>query len=363
MTLSHVSVLLAPLQAPLVATSVGAALTIVVRKYGLRFQWCGRPLVHHTHNRPVPRLGGIAVYVAILTGGITTGFIFGFHTLAAALPILLAALPVLAIGAYDDLWHASPKTKILAQLAAVAILLAANWGIGQHTSVGRGLLLVLWILLTTNSFNLIDGVDGLGSGTAIIIGSGLAIINFAAGNVPLGLLSLLLVAASIGFLPFNVSGPRIFLGDCGSLSLGFILAAIAFETPYNSKLTWTAVLAFGYPITETLFTMVRRTLKGRPLYQPDREHFHHKLRNAGFSILSTALVLCLIALAFVSLAVMIELGCPAWFCVACGVVLFLTVGKSFGYLRWRSVSQLRHVLRRSQEEEELPEIAGYLPYK
>lgn len=366
MTLNHATVMLAmlaPFQAPVVATSVGAALTVVVRKYGLRFQWCGLPLVHHTHTRPVPRLGGIAVYFAIVTGCVTTGLVFGFHTIAAVLPILLAVLPVLAIGAYDDLWHASPKTKIFAQILGAAILLAANWGIGQHTSVARGLLLVFWILLTTNSFNLIDGVDGLAAGTAIIIGGGLAAINFAAGNHALGALSLILLAASLGFLPFNVSGPKIFLGDSGSLSLGFILAAIAFETPHNSKLTWTAALVFGYPITETIFTLVRRMLKGRPLYQPDREHFHHKLRNSGISIFSTALVLCLVALAFVSLAVMIELGCPAWFSVACGFVLFLTMGKSFGYIRWRSLGQLRRVLRQAEEQEELPEIAGYLPYK
>src|SRR5579871_3371615 len=108
MTLSHAAVMLAPMQAPLVATSVGAALTIVVRRFGLRFQWCGLQLVHHTHSQPVPRLGGIAVYIAIVTGCLTAGFLFGFHNLNAVLPILLGALPVLAIGAYDDLWHASP---------------------------------------------------------------------------------------------------------------------------------------------------------------------------------------------------------------------------------------------------------------
>ena len=355
--------MLAPLQAPFVATSVGAALTVVVSRCGLRFQWCGLALAHHTHSRPVPRLGGIAVYAAILMGCLTAGMLFGFHHFSAVLPILLGALPVLAIGAYDDLWHASPKTKILAQLLGAVILLAANWGIGQHISLGRGLLLVAWILLTTNSFNLIDGVDGLGSATAIIIGGGLAAINFFAGNHALGVLSLVLVAASLGFLPFNLRGPKIFLGDCGSLSLGFILAAVASETPSHAKLTWTAVLLFGYPITETFFTLIRRMLKGRSVYRPDREHLHHKLRNSGLSVLSTVSFLCLIALAYVSLGVMIELGCPAWFSLACGFVLFLTVGKSFGYMRWRTVAKLRRVMRRASEQEDLPEIAGYLPYK
>src|ERR1700689_5018231 len=209
MIVSHALLMFAPLQAPFVATSVGAALTLVVRTYGMRFQWCGVPLVHHTHTRPIPRLGGIAVYIAIATGCMTMGLAFGFHAMRAPLPILLGVLPVLAIGAYDDLWHASPKTKILAQLLGAAILLGTNWVLGAHVSVPEALLLMFWIVLTTNSFNLIDGVDGLASGNAIVIGLGLAFINFVAGSHTLGALSLILVAACAGFLPFNLKGPRI----------------------------------------------------------------------------------------------------------------------------------------------------------
>lgn len=364
MTVSHPFAILAQFQAPCIAAiAVGAGLTMLARDFGLKFQWCGVPLTHHTHTHPVPRVGGIAVYTGIVIACLATGFLVGFREFAVVLPILVAALPVLLVGAYDDLRHASPRTKIIAQLFGAAILVALNWQLGIHFTYTHSLLLVLWIVLTTNSFNLIDGVDGLASSTAIVIGVSLGIVNFLVGDPALGALSLVLVAACLGFLPFNLCGPKIFLGDCGSLSLGFILSAIAFETPHGSKLHWTALAYFGYPLTETFFTLVRRSLKARKLAKPDREHFHHKLRHSGLSALQTTGVLALLALTFACIGLMLDLGFSRWIAVGCACVLFLSVAKAFGYLRWRTVMQLRRVLRRHSQDENLPQIAGYLPYK
>jgi UDP-GlcNAc:undecaprenyl-phosphate GlcNAc-1-phosphate transferase len=294
---------------------------------------------------------------------IASGFLTGFQGFALVLPILLAALPVLLVGAYDDLRHATPKTKVIAQLLGAAILLFANWRFGMHVSFSHALLLMFWIVLTANSFNLIDGVDGLASGTAIVIGVCLGAVNFVLGDPALGVLSLMLVASCLGFLPFNLCGPKIFLGDCGSLSLGFILAAIAFETPHGSRLHWTAIAFFGYPLAETFLTLVRRALKGRKLTRPDREHFHHKLRHSGLSAIQTTVVLALLALTFASVGLMLDLGSSRWLAVGCALILFLTVAKTFGYLRWRTVTKFKRVLRRHGEDQDLPEIVGYLPFK
>jgi UDP-GlcNAc:undecaprenyl-phosphate GlcNAc-1-phosphate transferase len=227
------------------------------------------------------------------------------------------------------------------------------------------LVLPAWLVISTNSFNLIDGLDGLATGTAIIIGSGLAIINFFSGNFVLAVFSIVMVAACLGFLPFNLVSPRIFLGDSGSLTIGFILAAIAFETPRETRLPWTALVLFGYPLTETTLTIVRRMLKGRSVFRPDREHMHHRMRHAGFSTAQAAFVLCLLALTFASLAVMIGLGASHWLAMGGATVLFLSVAKSFGYLRSRTLKRLRRRLAVSHQpkQEELPDIAGYLPFK
>lgn len=364
MIVSYSPVLLAEIQVPILAGSAGAALTLIVRKCGFHFQWCRSPLLHHTHKNPVPRLGGIAVFTAIVAACLFGELRFGLRSFLPVLPILLAGIPVLLVGAYDDLRHASPKSKVLAQLAGAAVLLLAHSFHGP-LPLTEWLLLPAWLVITTNSFNLIDGLDGLAAGSAVIIALGLAAINIAVGNLAVAAIAMIVAAACLGFLPFNFFARRIFLGDSGSLSIGFILAAIAFETPRVSTIPWTAMLLFGFPLTDTTLTIVRRALKGRSLFRPDREHLHHKLRHAGLSAVRSTGVLLLVALAFVSLGVMLGLGSSHWLCVGCGALLFLAVAKSFGYLRTRKLFllHLRIAALRESRREDLPELAGYLPFK
>lgn len=361
---SHSPVILAEIQMPVMAGSAGAALTLVVKQCGFRFQWCGTLRVHHTHKDPVPRLGGIAVFLAIVIACILAEVMLGHRAFAPALPILFASVPVLLVGSYDDIRHASPKSKVLAQLAGAALLIAAHWISKGTVDAYELLLLPVWLVVTTNSFNLIDGLDGLASGTAVVIGLGLAMIHLTVGNFALGALSIITAAACLGFLPFNLIGPRIFLGDSGSLTIGFILAALAFETPRGSHLPWTALLLFGYPLSETALTVVRRALKGRILFRPDREHLHHKLRHSRLSVAQATLLLWMFALAFVSLGVALGLGASRWLTVGAGGILFLAAAKSFGYLSPRKLTLLRRRLALHQRRQEgLPDIAGYLPFK
>ena len=364
MIVSYSPVVLAEIQVPILAVSAGAALTLIVRKCGFHFQWCRSPLLHHTHKNPVPRLGGVAVFAAIAAACLFGELRFGLHSFLPVLPILLASIPVLLVGAYDDLRHASPKSKVLAQLAGAALLLFAH-SLHGPVPLSEWLLLPVWLVITTNSFNLIDGLDGLAAGSAVIIGLGLAVINLAVGNFAVAAIAMIVAAACLGFLPFNFVIRRIFLGDSGSLSIGFILAAIAFETPRVSTIPWTAMLLFGFPLTDTTLTIVRRALKGRALFRPDREHLHHKLRHAGFSSGRATGVLWLVAIAFVSLGVMLGLGASHWLSVGCGTLLFLAVAKSFGYLRTRNFSLLRLRISavRQPRREDLPDLAGYLPLK
>lgn len=359
------SVNLAEIQVPVLAGSVGAALTLIAQECGFRFQWCSSPLAHHTHKDPVPRLGGIAVFGAIVLACTIGEFALNYRSWSSALPILLGALPVLVVGAYDDLRHASPKAKIVAQLFGTALLVAAHWKVSGDVSIYDLLLLPCWLVITTNSFNLIDGVDGLAGSTAVIIAIGLFLVNVVSGNIGLAALSMITAAACLGFLPFNLIGPRIFLGDSGSLTLGFILAATAYETPRASAIPWMAIVLFGYPLTETALSILRRTVKERSLCRPDREHMHHKLRHSGFSAAQTASLLCLVAFGFACLGVILGLGGSRWIGVGSAVILFLAVAKSFGYFRRRTRALLRRriVALREPRQGSLPDIAGYLPFK
>ena len=363
MIVSHSPVFLAEIQLPIFACSAGAALTLITKRCGFRFQWCRSPLAHHTHTDPVPRLGGVAVFLAITLACALCSFLESAATFLPALTILGASLPVLLVGAYDDLCHASPKSKILAQLAGASVLLGAHWRAGGSISIYELLFVPAFLVIATNSFNLVDGIDGLASGTAVIMGVSLAIVNAALGNIALAALSAFVAAASLGFMPFNLLRSRIFLGDSGSLSLGFILAAIAIETPIGSASRWATLLFFGYPLLETALSILRRFLKARSVCRPDREHLHHKLLHSGYSALRASTVLWLISLAFASLAVMLCLGASTFVTLCAGMVLCFSLAKAFGYMRSRWLRLLRRRLTSAKEEQPLPDIAGYLPFK
>lgn len=363
MIVSLSPVFLAEIRLPVLACSVGAVLTLIVKQCGFRYQWCRSPLAHHTHTDPVPRLGGVAVFLAIALACGVSSLVAGLSAFLPALTILVASLPVLFVGAYDDLWHAGPKSKILAQLAGASIILAAHWQLSGSVSFFELLFVPAFLVIATNSFNLVDGIDGLASGTAVIMGVALAVVNFVLGNFALAALAAFVASASLGFMPFNVFRSRIFLGDSGSLSLGFILAAIAFETPIGSASRWSTLLFFGYPLLETSLSIFRRVLKGRGVCRPDREHLHHKLLHIGYSAFRASTVLWLISLAFASLAVMLCLGSSTFVTLCAGMVLYLASARAFGYLRSRWLRLLRRRLASSADEQPLPDIAGYLPFK
>lgn len=362
MIVSHSPALLAEVQMPVLACSVGSVLTLIVKQCGVRFQWCRSPLAHHTHSNPVPRIGGIAVFIAIASACAVSSLFVGAQ-MSPAFSVLLATLPVLCVGAFDDVRHASPKAKILSQLAGAVILLFTQWKLTGSISLFELLFVPAFLVITTNSFNLVDGIDGLASGIAVLLGLSLAIVNVALGNVALAVLSAVVAAASLGFLPFNLTRSRIFLGDSGSLSLGFILAAIAWETPIGNASRWATLLFFGYPLLETTLSIFRRFLRSRSLCRPDREHLHHKLLHSGYSALRASSVLWLISMAFASLAVMLCLGASTFVTLCAGMVLSLATARAFGYLRARWVRLLRRRFTSSPETDALPDIAGYLPFK
>src|SRR5258708_7705805 len=224
-------------------------------------------------------------------------------SLAPLTTILPPAILIFLLGIYDDRRDASPLLKFSVQAIAGAMLFAGGLRIfalpvlfGTHRfSWVTGLTLTIgWVIAITNAFNLIDGLDGLAAGSALF--STLVVFVVALlGNMSLiSLVALALAGAIVGFLRYNFNPATIFLGDCGSLFIGFMLSALALYGAQKAPTIIAVaipVVSFGLPILETSLSVLRRFIGGRPVFTADREHIHHKLLQRGMSHRQVVIVL------------------------------------------------------------------------
>ncbi len=278
-------------------------LTKYVRDLATAHGWVAAPaLERHLHSRPLPRFGGVAIFLSfLLTFAVAmpagwhylaVGFGLSFRTL---LTILLPGCLIFALGVYDDIHPVSPYVKVVVQAVAGAILFASGLRIldlpvifGTHQLPWfLGLpLTILWVLAITNAFNLIDGLDGLAAGSALFSTMVVFAVALVSRSFLVSLMALALAGSILGFLRFNFSPATIFLGDCGSLFIGFMLSALALQGAQKAPTIIAVaipVVSFGLPILETALSIVRRFLGGRPVFTADREHIHHKLLQRGLS--------------------------------------------------------------------------------
>jgi len=286
-------------------------LTKFVRDIAVRRGWVAAPTQErHLHDHSLPRLGGSAIVlsfslataVALGVGRFATHPHLNF-SLRPLQTILPPAILIFFLGIYDDVRGASPYLKFFVQALAGAMLFAGGLRIldlpvlfGTHQfSWYTGLpLTILWVVAITNAFNLIDGLDGLAAGSALF--STLVVFVIALlGNLSLiSLISLALAGAILGFLRYNFNPATIFLGDCGSLFIGFMLSALALYGAQKAPTIIAVaipVVSFGLPILETSLSVVRRLISGRPIFTADREHIHHKLLQRGMSHRQVVIVL------------------------------------------------------------------------
>jgi UDP-GlcNAc:undecaprenyl-phosphate GlcNAc-1-phosphate transferase len=271
------------------------------------------------HSTSVPRVGGVAVVLAAAAS--LGALILAEPRLGVMMPpftplasILLGTLLVFAVGLVDDLRPVRAQLKIAVQIAAALLVMASGLLIERLTVVGHtwqlGMLswpvTLAWIVGLTNAFNLIDGIDGLAAGIAVIAGTTCAAILVGRGHVAEAMLLCALVGAALGFLPYNFAPASIFLGDGGSLVFGFVLATTAI-TGWQKGATALAagvpILIFALPLADTLSALVRRTRRPpsagtstlggvlRQITEPDRQHIHHRLVELGWSTRTTVLVL------------------------------------------------------------------------
>lgn len=280
----------------LLSFMVGTCLTLVVRNRAVSWGWLDQAnSSRKVHARPVPRLGGLGIvggFFAPLCALFVVDSGVGAHfrsETALVGGLFLGGAVIAALGLYDDLRGAGARLKFSVQFAVALALYALGFRIevianpfGPALPLGMLSLpfTVLWVVGVINALNLIDGLDGLAGGVAFFgVGTNF-VLAMARGDILLALLMAALAGAILGFLVFNFNPASIFMGDTGSMFLGFVLAAVSIKTSTKSGTAvamLVPIMALGLPIMDTLLAMVRRSVVGRPLFSADREHIHHRL--------------------------------------------------------------------------------------
>lgn len=290
----------------LIAAAVSYALTPWVIKLAHKIGAIDIPKDdRRVHSKPIPRLGGIAIYIAFMVTYLALNNISGIKEFG----IVLGSIIIVAAGIVDDLNPISAKVKLAAQILAAGILYYSGIRIDFLTNYFRPSeivdigfmslpMTVFWIVGITNTVNLIDGLDGLAAGISTIAAASLAYVAIINGRMDTALVTLALVGACLGFLPYNFNPAKIFMGDTGSLFLGFILAATSIDGSIKGAafIVFAApILALGVPIFDTTFAILRRMASGKPIMEADKGHLHHRFLSLGFDQKAAVMMMYLIA--------------------------------------------------------------------
>jgi len=271
--------------------------TPVVRRVALRLGIIDRPNARKIHVDPVPLLGGVAIYGAFIAAVLLFGNRFRLNELVS---ILVGASLVSFLGVWDDRRSLSPLLKLVGQFLAASILILSGVRIGTFSWEPLNIAVTLgWVVVITNAMNLLDNMDGLSGGigaTAAIFFLLLAAMN---NQYLVGALSAALVGACLGFLVYNFNPASIFMGDAGSLFLGFILAAVGIKLRFPAGVqivTWMVpVLILGLPLFDTTLVIVSRLRRGlNPLTSPGKDHVSHRLVAMGYTRREAVLICYLI---------------------------------------------------------------------
>jgi UDP-GlcNAc:undecaprenyl-phosphate GlcNAc-1-phosphate transferase len=297
----------------LVATLASIAITPLVIRVAVARRLYDTPDTRRLHTKPIPRLGGIVVFVATLLGLVTALFL---ATRGGGLSpdrvefftgVLLGGAVLFAAGLFDDLRGLRPAAKLVVQCIAAVIVYRYGLQIqlitlGPSIAIPLGWvglpLTVAWVVGVTNAFNVIDNMDGLATGLALVALATVLGAAFALGNTDVALVCLALTGALLGFLPYNFNPARIFLGDSGSLFIGFMLAVLSVHGALKSA---TAVLvavplfALAVPLFDLTLSIMRRWLRGVPIFVGDTRHISHRLLAMGLTQRRVVTVLSLVA--------------------------------------------------------------------
>jgi UDP-GlcNAc:undecaprenyl-phosphate GlcNAc-1-phosphate transferase len=298
------------LAAAAVAAAVTAALTPLVARMALRLGAVDEPRERGLSNRLTPLLGGVAIFAGVLAAALA--WLPADSTYTA---ILAGAALITLVGALDDVLDLNPAVKLAGQVAAVAIPVANGVTVTSFTlpfvhrvelgDLGAPLTLV-GIVLVINVVNFSDGVDGLAAGVCAIAATSFAIIAFDLGKASAAVLAAIIAGAALGFLVHNFHPASVFMGDCGSNLLGYLLGTVVVEGSLKTNALIALIgplVVLAVPFLDTGFVVAKRLKYRQPVYRADRWHFHHRMANIGFSQRRTVLYLYAWMIAMAGLAV------------------------------------------------------------
>jgi len=318
------------------------------------------------HPSPTPVWGGLAVYLA-------AGFSIGIHHLATASSVLPGSVLWLGVacgilcllGCYDDRFDMPARHKLLGQILATLPLVFSGYYVGQVDLFGYEIVLgpwgiawtVCWLVLGINAMNLLDGMDGLASVVGLLISATVALLAWSQGYEQTVLVAVAMSGALAGFLAYNLPPAKIYLGDCGSMVLGLVVAFLAMQVSLdrrgNVHLPIAAAILF-VPLLDTALAIIRRSLSGKSVMRADRGHIHHRLLDRGLGIESVLGLLggiCLMSEVAAGMAVLVW-GERLSFAVLAFIVILGIHRKLIGHEEWKLVRERlsrtgRTLLRRS----------------
>lgn len=303
------------------------------------------------HSKPMPYLGGLAIAAG-----------FGGALLLAGrgnfpwLPVLVGGFFILLLGILDDIVCLRPWVKLLGQVVGASMLYVGGVQIGYITNPLGGLFLLGWLALpitltwvvgVINVVNLSDGLDGLAAGISSIAALTLLYVAWQQGQPEVAIVAAALGGSTLGFLPHNFNPARIFMGDGGSMFIGFILAAIAMQGTLKSTAAIALLipfLALGLPMFDAIFAVLRRAANGRPIYEADGGHLHHRLLHMGMSQRQVVVSMYLGSLFLGSSAALMTALDPrhGGLLMVTVIGLMLALGKKVGILEIKQEKDIQH---------------------
>lgn len=305
---------------------ISMIITPVFIKMALKMNATDKPNHRKVHAKPVPTLGGLAIFVSFIIGLLILQPSNEYH-----IAIVGGGIVIIALGFFDDVFNLSAKVKFITQLAVASFVVF--WGglqvefinlpFGGQIEFGflSSVVTILWIVGITNAINLTDGLDGLAAGVssiALFTMAGMAVIM---GNIYVVTMALILFFSTVGFLRYNFYPAKIFMGDTGALFLGYMISVLALLGFKNVTVISFIIPIFilGVPISDTLIAMVRRYINKKPLSSPDSSHLHHSLVKVGFTHKQTVLFIYALSAMFSVAAILFSMT-TVW-----GSILIFTI--------------------------------------
>lgn len=313
-------------------------LTPLIIKAAYAFEWVDFPQANRWHGTPTALMGGVAMYGA---GTVAMILLVPFVETGAGLGVVWGGATVLFVaGVVDDLRGIGPAAKITAQAVAAGLLIYAGHAFGAGWPLWiSGPLTLVWVLGITNAVNLLDNMDGLAAGIAGISVVALIILAAAGGSLGAGILGGIVGGAALAFLWFNAKPARIFMGDCGSLVLGYTVAALAVMGQGALEggagvAVLASICALAVPILDTTIVTVTRLRAGRPVTNGGRDHMSHRLVSLGLSERAAVGTLYSLGACVAGLGLTALLVEPMLFYALCalGTVALSVLGRSLGRL-------------------------------